>query len=130
MDHDGFAASSEEFDHYVGEIVNPALENFDRIGSKLFATTSLSHGTMLGHEKLAGSTEFTDTCRRMLDKFFEAHQTLLERQCALVETVTRFRDNLRESSAAYAQNEAGKAQSMGNLSRQLETRLRSDGAPG
>ena len=127
---DGFAASPEAIDHYLGQIVNPALEHFEEIAKKLADTSYTSFATMMGHANLPGSREFTSTSRQMLDALFAAHRTLAERQRQLVQTVTRFRDNLQASRASYLHNEANQVQSMGNLSRQLETRLTSDGTTG
>lgn len=86
--------------------------------------------TMLGHEHLAGSAEFTRTCRVVLNTFFNAHNSLTEKQRALVQAVTTFRDSLAQSTATYLQSEADRARSLGNLSRQIEARLNSDGATG
>jgi alpha-galactosidase len=132
MDHDkaaGFTASPEALAYYIGQIVNPALDNFQAIAGNLAATASPTPA-MLGRENLAGSTEFTRTCRQMLDRLFEAHHMLAERQNALVRTVTLFRDNLQQSSASYVRLESNNVQSVGSLTRQLETRLHSDGATG
>ncbi|MGH3860195.1 hypothetical protein [Actinokineospora sp.] len=126
----GYSTSSEALEYYLSAIVNPALENFDRIGSQLFATTGVSRSQMLGRPLLTGGNEFTDSCKRMLDKFFETHHALTERQQALVQTVTRFRDNLQQSDAAYIHTEAEATQSLTNLVGRLETRLDTDGATG
>ena len=117
---DGYGADTGAIDHYVGQIVNPALENFDKIASRLYANSGLSYAQMLGHSRLQGSTEFNDACRRMLDTFFQTHHTMSDLQRSLVQTVTRFRDNLRQSSAAYLHTDTNTAQSLASLTARLE----------
>jgi hypothetical protein len=124
----GYAVDSSAVDHYIGEIVNPALDEFTAIAQALLRTTGSSFSTMLGQAKLPGSTEFTGTCTEFLTTFFELHHTLADQQQDLVNALTAFRDNLRKSAAAYVRQDAGSALTSPGLSAQLETRLSSDGA--
>lgn len=124
---DGFVADTEALSHYIHQIVNPALDNFDVVARKLSGTTSASHQTMLGQARLPGSSEFTDSCERMLNTYFQAHHAMADLQRDLVRTVTNFRDNLQQSAAAYARNDAESAQSLGRSSARLDGMGKSDG---
>ena len=124
----GYAVDSGAVDHYIGEIVNPALDEFTAIAQTLLRTTGSSFSTMLGQSKLPGSTEFTSSCTEFLNTFFELHHSLADRQQDLVNALTVFRDTLRTSAAAYVRQDTGSSLTSQGLSTQLETRLRSDGA--
>jgi hypothetical protein len=124
----GYAVDSSAVDHYVGEIVNPALDEFTAIAQALLRTTGSSFSTMLGQANLPGSTEFTGSCTEFLNTFFELHHELADKQQDLVNALTVFRDNLRKSAAAYVRDDAGSARSLRGPSTELETRLSSDGA--
>jgi hypothetical protein len=124
----GYVADTSALDHYVNQIVNPALENFDRVSSRLYVDGSSSFAQMLGHAGLPGSTDFANSCRGMLTEFFEAHRVMGELQQKLVATVARFRDNLYESSAVYGSNESSSAQSFTGVSARLDAEGPSNGS--
>ena len=47
-DTSGYVADTSALDRYVNQIVNPALENFDRVSSRLYVDGSSSFAQMLG----------------------------------------------------------------------------------
>jgi hypothetical protein len=125
---DGFVADTEALSYYINRIVDPALDNFGEVASKLSGTTSASHQTMIGQSRLDGSSEFTDSCERLLTRYFEAHHAMTDLQRDLVRTVTNFRDNLQQSAAAYIRNDARSAQFLGRSSARLDGLGDLDGA--
>lgn len=124
----GYSVDTSAVDYFIGQVVNPALDEFTAIAQGLLRTTGSSFSTMLGQSKLSGSTEFTETCIEFLSAFFEFHHVFADKQQDLVNAVTEFRDDLQKSAADYVHNEDNAAQSLRGLSNQLETRLGSDGA--